>query len=285
MDTAISWFSQANSQAGKNGLLLTADNCDALAVRVLTARGAQRTLDLMYYLWHDDHTGRLLMHEVLAAADRGVSVRLLLDDINTRNDDAFYLAIDSHPNIEVRLFNPSGTRTGIVLRGVEVVLRLFAMTRRMHNKAWIADSEVAIVGGRNLGDAYFDAAETNFRDLDVLLVGPAVQQTNEIFETFWNSESVRPVRALHPAAPAAGSANYPGAEASEGLLDRIAAYSTITQYIEASSDVVWTEHARVISDPPEKVRGRKRRNWLLRELRPIIESAREHLEVITPYFI
>ncbi|TGP95487.1 MULTISPECIES: phospholipase D family protein [unclassified Mesorhizobium] len=285
MDTAISWFSQANSQAGKNGLLLIADNCDALAVRVLTARGAQRTLDLMYYLWHDDHTGRLLMHEVLAAADRGVSVRLLLDDINTRNDDAFYLAIDSHPNIEVRLFNPSGTRTGIVLRGVEVVLRLFAMTRRMHNKAWIADSEVAIVGGRNLGDAYFDAAETNFRDLDVLLVGPAVQQTNEIFETFWNSESVRPVRALHPAAPAAGSANYPGAEASEGLLDRIAAYSTITQYIEASSDVVWTEHARVISDPPEKVRGRKRRNWLLRELRPIIESAREHLEVITPYFI
>ncbi|RUW53085.1 phospholipase D family protein [Mesorhizobium sp. M8A.F.Ca.ET.021.01.1.1] len=285
MDTAISWFSQPNSQAGKNGLLLIADNCDALAVRVLTARGAQRTLDLMYYLWHDDHTGRLLMHEVLAAADRGVSVRLLLDDINTRNDDAFYLAIDSHPNIEVRLFNPSGTRTGIVLRGVEVVLRLFAMTRRMHNKAWIADSEVAIVGGRNLGDAYFDAAETNFRDLDVLLVGPAVQQTNEIFETFWNSESVRPVRALHPAAPAAGSANYPGAEASEGLLDRIAAYSTITQYIEASSDVVWTEHARVISDPPEKVRGRKRRNWLLRELRPIIESAREHLEVITPYFI
>ncbi|TKB26023.1 MAG: phospholipase D family protein, partial [Mesorhizobium sp.] len=108
MDTAISRFAQDKIAAGNSGLLLIADNYDAFAARILAARSATSSLDLMYYLWHDDHSGRLLMQEVVKAAERGVRVRMLLDDINPRNSDAAYLALNSYKNIELRLFNPSG---------------------------------------------------------------------------------------------------------------------------------------------------------------------------------
>src|SRR5690554_1010415 len=151
---------------GQSGLALISGNLDAFAVRALSARAAGRSLDLMYYYWKGDLTGRLLMKEVLGAADRGVRVRLLIDDINTRGLDRAYRALDTHPNIAVRLFNPSRARHGGLRRGIEMVLRFFSVTRRMHNKAWIVDGRLAIVGGRNIGDAYFGAAETsNFRDI------------------------------------------------------------------------------------------------------------------------
>src|SRR5690606_3987813 len=120
----------------------------------------------------DDLTGKLLAGEVLAAADRGVRVRLLLDDINLRGRDRHYLALDRHPNIDVRVFNACWNRVGALQRGFEMIFRARSSTRRMHNKSWIADGRLAIVGGRNIGDAYFDAAETfNFRDLDIVAVG------------------------------------------------------------------------------------------------------------------
>ena len=169
-------------------------NLDAFAARALAARGAGRSLDLMYYIWHSDLTGRLLAHEVIRAADRGVRVRLLLDDINAHGRDPVYLALDSHPNVEVRLFNPSRARKGALRRGLEMALRAFSATRRMHNKAWIADGRLAIVGGRNIGDEYFDAAErANFRDLDLMMVGPVVRQAEDVFDAYWNSASAIPI--------------------------------------------------------------------------------------------
>jgi putative cardiolipin synthase len=284
MDTAISRFAQDEIAAGKSGLLLIADNSEAFATRVLATRGAVRSLDLMYYLWHDDHSGRMLMQEVVKAAERGVRVRMLLDDINPRNSDAAYLALNSHPNIELRLFNPAGMRNGSIFRSVELVARLFALTRRMHNKAWIADESVAIVGGRNIGDAYFDAADTNFRDLDLLLLGPAVGQTMQIFEAFWNCGASRPIQLLNPAA--AGSADFLKDPETDGkLLGSIGAWRSITEFVAARSDICWTPSVRVISDPPEKVRGKKRRNWLTKELLPAIQATRERLEIVSPYFI
>src|SRR5690606_12322355 len=184
---------------GQSGMALHSDNVQALAYRALSARSAGRSLDLMYYYWKDDLTGKLLFHEVLAAADRGVRVRILLDDMNTLGRDPVYRAIDQHSNIELRLFNPARSRGDFLRRGIELLLRAMSATRRMHNKAWIADGRLAIVGGRNIGDAYFDASEeANFRDMDLLLVGPAVQQTEEIFDMFWNSAAALPVRALLP---------------------------------------------------------------------------------------
>jgi cardiolipin synthase C len=124
-------------------------------------------------------------------------VRLILDDINDFGRDPAYLALDDHPNIELRMFNPSRVRKGRLRRGLEMALRPLSLTRRMHNKAWIADGTFAIVGGRNVGDGYFDAAETsNFRDLDLLIVGDAVRQTEGILDQYWNSPVVVPVRNL-----------------------------------------------------------------------------------------
>ena len=144
---------------GLNGVALIADNMSAFALRALSARKAGRSLDLQYYYWKNDLTGRLLSREVLAAADRGVRVRLLLDDINAGLHDHMCLSLDAHPNIEVRLFNPSRARTDRFRRGFEMMLRPLRTTRRMHNKQWIADGHLVIAGGRNIGDAYFDAAE------------------------------------------------------------------------------------------------------------------------------
>lgn len=272
---------------GENGLALLQENLDAFAARALAARNAGRSLDLMYYLWHHDLTGRLLAHEMIAAADRGVRVRLLLDDINARGRDTLHLALDSHPNIEVRMFNPSLARQGALRRGLEMLLRAFSVTRRMHNKAWIVDGTAAIVGGRNIGDAYFDAADTNFRDLDVLLLGPAVAQTSSIFERFWKSTAARPIRVLNGAKAPDRAKFLAEADAVEGagLLKALPPGVTLTEFLAANSEIYWTEDVRVISDPPEKVRGRRRRNWLSRELLPVISAARSRLEIVSPYFI
>jgi putative cardiolipin synthase len=284
MDTAITRLAEDKARAGQSGLKLLADSGEALAVRALAARSATKSLDLMYYLWHDDHTGRLLMREVVKAADRGVRVRLLIDDINPQASDALYLSLNSHPNIELRLFNPSGMRNGSPFRYLELVSRMFAMTRRMHTKAWIADGSVAIVGGRNIGDAYFDAADTNFRDLDLLLLGPAVDQTATIFEAYWRCKVARPVHLLHPKGTPKTRAAADGLAADSELLEAIGDRHSIAEFI-ATSQLHWTPSARVIADPPEKVSGKRRRNWLMRELLPIISATRKSLEIVSPYFI
>ena len=162
--------------AGETGMVLLDGDLEAFAVRARSARAAGRSLDLQYYIWANDLTGRLLISEVLDAADRGARVRLLLDDVNAQGQDRALRALDDHPNIAVRLFNPARNRRRGLRRGLEIVLRIVRTTRRMHNKVWIADGRIAVIGGRNIGDKYFDAAATStFRDLDVAAIGVAVE--------------------------------------------------------------------------------------------------------------
>lgn len=276
---------------GQSGLALLSSNLHAFAVRAYTARHAQRSLDLQYYYWKDDLTGGLLAREILGAADRGVRVRLILDDINARGYDPNYIALDSHPNIEVRLFNPSWARAFGLQRGLELVLRAVRTTRRMHNKAWIADGRLAIVGGRNIGDAYFDASEeANFRDMDLLLAGPAVEQTEAIFDGFWNSEAVLPIR--HVTGMAKGDL-----PALRARLERTATTGLAEPYIHRVAQesgawsssgmgrLRWTSEAAVASDPPEKAMGAGQDNWLMTAIRPVLKSARRELRIVSPYFI
>src|SRR5262249_44151116 len=120
-----------------------------------------------------------------------------LDDINARRYDRTSLAFDAHPNIDVRLFNPSQNRDSSVFLAIETLLRVLRITRRMHNKAWIADGRIALVGGRNIGDPYFDAASSaNFRDLDLLMIGSVVGEAVTQFDKYWNGEAAIPIRAL-----------------------------------------------------------------------------------------
>jgi putative cardiolipin synthase len=277
---------------GSHGLAMLASNFDAFAARALAARNAGRSLDLMYYIWHRDLTGRLLAHEVIKAADRGVRVRILFDDINAHGADRIYLALDSHPKIEVRLFNPSRLREGTLRRGLEMAFRAFSATRRMHNKAWIADGRLAIVGGRNVGDAYFDAAETaNFRDLDLTLLGPTVRQTEEIFDSFWNSEAAIPIRALAVrrrrslAALRRRLSALAASDIARSLIDRIGERNSFDAMFGDGMRLHWTDRATVVSDPPEKVRGEGSAKWLMVTLFPIVTAAREAAEISSPYFI
>ncbi|MEJ6782065.1 phospholipase D family protein [Aminobacter sp. Piv2-1] len=279
------------SHPGQTGLALLSSNLHAFAVRAYLARHAARSLDLQYYYWKGDLTGRLLAREILAAADRGVRVRLLIDDINTRGFDRDYLALDSHPNIHLRLFNPSWARSFGLQRGLELALRAVRTTRRMHNKAWIADGRLAIVGGRNIGDAYFDASEeANFRDMDLLIAGPAVDQAESIFDRYWNSEAVLPIR------PLAGFAR-PDLPALRKRLDRAATTGRAEPYLRRIAEersewsgsgmgrLRWGGEVAVVSDPPEKAMGVGEDGWLIRSIGPVLRSAVRELRIVSPYFI
>jgi len=280
------------ARPGQSGLLLLASNLDAFATRALAARHAGRSLDLQYYIWKDDLTGRLLINEIVQAADRGVRVRLLLDDINARGADHTLVALDAHPKIAVRLFNPSRSREGALRRGIEMMLRAFSATRRMHNKAWIADGRLAMIGGRNIGDAYFDASRgSNFRDLDVLLIGGAVAQTEAVFDRFWNSSAAIPIAALRGSHGGALArlrdeiARLPAADEARPYLTRVTENSTVRGILSRAEAIHWTHEARVVSDPPEKAQGMGREDWLMHAIQPALLAAKSDLEIISPYFI
>ncbi|WP_126945186.1 phospholipase D family protein [Xanthomonas sp. BRIP62418] len=291
IDRVVAPLQQAH--AGQTGMVILPDNVDAFAVRALTARAAGRSLDLQYYIWHADFTGNLLHNELLHAADRGVRVRLLLDDMNIHGSDSVLAALDSHPMIEIRLFNPTRAREGTLMRGVEMVLRMFSINRRMHNKAWIADGRMAVVGGRNVGDEYFDAArDTNFMDMDAALMGPAVGQAEQVFDAYWNSPNALPLAALVTAKPQAldalrGSLDA-GLESARAhpYVQRLRQSPSVQALTQGQRQVQWLEQARIVSDPPEKAEGAPpQADWMTPVLIGEMAHAQRELKVISPYFV
>ena len=187
-----------------SGFLLLDRNHDGLEWRLALIDSAKHSLDLQYYLWYGDDSGLLLMHRTIAAANRGVKVRILIDDLDTILRDAAtpelrdhpFAAVDAHPNIEVRLFNPWNARM-LFGRLFELAEDLSRLNQRMHNKLLVADNRAAIIGGRNLGDEYLGLnSNFNFHDLDVLGVGPVARQSSEVFDRFWNSQWAMPVGSL-----------------------------------------------------------------------------------------
>jgi putative cardiolipin synthase len=188
----------------RSGFRLLDSNEEGLRWRLALIDSAQQSLDLQYYVWWGDDSGHLLMSRVIEAADRGVKVRLILDDLSTILEDESHpkvrdfsaAALDAHPNIEVRLFNPWLSRP-LAGRAVEMLTRFERMNHRMHNKLLVADNRATVLGGRNIGNEYFGLShEFNFRDLDVIGVGPVARQASEKFDRFWNGDSVAPVAAL-----------------------------------------------------------------------------------------
>ena len=182
-----------------SGFLLLPRNEDALLWRLALVDSARGSIDLQYYVWFGDKAGQLLMARVIAAADRGVKVRLLFDDLNTllhdmgsvELRDAALAMIDRHPNIEIRVFNAWRSRD-LLGRATEAAAEFERLNRRMHNKQMIADNRVAVIGGRNIGDEYFGLnTGFNFHDLDVLGVGPVARQASSVFDRYWNSDWVR----------------------------------------------------------------------------------------------
>ncbi len=245
---------------GDSGVLLVPTGEWGFRARAGLSNQAEKTIDVQYYIWEDDASGRILAERILRAADRGVRVRMLLDHITVGNRDFSLARMDRHPNVEIRLFNP------FMNRGFRVLELLFSLERlkyRMHNKAFIVDNAVAVVGGRNIGDNYFgiDAAE-NFRDLDLAMVGPVVQDVSSSFDTYWNSEVAVPVSVvieerfteedlqarqadLYRWVAELKDFPYPIGTTSDSVMDRLE---------KLRGDIIWAP-AEVLYDEPDKLEG------------------------------
>ena len=196
---------QLDGHPGDSGFYLLPSGVDAFLARILLIDAAERTLDLQYYIFHGDITPKLVVDRMLAAADRGVRIRLLVDDWNIVGKDPVLAMINAHPNIEVRVFNPvAGSRSSFLSRPLHYVFGAERIKKRMHNKAFIVDNTVAIVGGRNIGDEYFQAQhDVNFEDLDLMAMGPIAKEVSAGFDEYWNHELAIPIQAFVSHDPAA----------------------------------------------------------------------------------
>jgi cardiolipin synthase C len=193
--TVGSLFREASEKhPGLSGFSLLQHGENAFLARLAMADLAEKTLDAQYYIWDSDTTGRILASRLMRAADRGVRVRILIDDNYQTGEKDFLIAgLDGHPNIEIRLFNPVTNR---FWRTLSFLADFGRVNHRMHNKLLVVDNTVAIVGGRNIGDVYFGVrADHNYRDLDVLTSGPIVPEISASFDMFWNSDWAIPVGA------------------------------------------------------------------------------------------
>lgn len=282
----------ATPHPGKNGLANILDPKDAFATRSLTAALAGRSLDLIYYIWQTDTSGWLLMADLLAAADRGVRVRLLLDDVNVQGLDLAFLGLNQHPNIEVRLFNPLRNRGHWLRRATEFALGLSRFNRRMHGKIWIADNRLAILGGRNIGDTYFGAPGSGARlshDADMLLIGPLVDETSKVFDSFWNLGLSLPILTLWPSFRL-NERRFRRRLKRHAASPLSATYRTQALAGRGPEDLLerplrWTDDVTLLSDPPDKALGHRRGPWLLDSIADLLRNAQHEVRLTTPYFV
>ena len=197
---------QVAEHQGASGFYLLSSGEDAFLARVRLIDRAEKTLDLQYYLFSPDLTGKYMLDRIVAAAERGVRVRLLLDDWDeTAEMDRWLAMMEIYSSIEVRIFNPfGGLRLNPVTRSLGAVFGAKRLQGRMHNKAFIVDNSVAIVGGRNIADQYFGASnDFNFRDIDIMAEGPIVRQVSSAFDDYWNCVLSIPLKALVSRRPTA----------------------------------------------------------------------------------
>ena len=259
------------------------DGRDAFAARAVLAQAADRSLDVQYYIWRNDTTGMLMFDALRKAADRGVRVRLLLDDNNTSGLDNILAVLDAHPLIEVRLFNPNGLRS---MRMAGMVADFWRLNRRMHNKSFTADNKVTIIGGRNIGDEYFGAAgDISFADLDVIAAGPVVKAVSDDFDVYWNCPSAYPLALMAPDAdtsPVAAAAADPRAQA---YLETVRQSAFLGQLVGGTLPLEWA-HARFLSDDPAKVLDKSTPDEnIAARLKVLFGQPERNLDLVSPYFV
>ena len=276
-----------------SGFFALSEGTDAFVARAALIKAAQESLDVQYYIWHDDLTGKVLHEQLLEAADRGVRVRLLLDDLDTAGKDDMLHIIDAHPNIEIRLFNPFANRSSRFLDFVGDTRRI---NHRMHNKSLTADNQATIFGGRNIGDEYFDAAEVvGFSDVDVIAVGPIVEEVSDMFDLYWNCEWVYPLAVFSEGAPVGAAQIDAFRRDSLAFIEeaRSSEYADALRRLDIFSigdagelDYSWGKWV-LIYDQPSKVEATEvsAETHLAPNLLERINAARQDLTIVSPYFV
>jgi putative cardiolipin synthase len=276
---------------GQAGIHALAHPHDAFAARALLADAADRAIDAQYYMWHGDVTGTLLFERLWRAAERGVRVRLLVDDNNTAGLDETLAALDSHANLEVRLYNPLAHRR---VRALSYILFPRRMNRRMHNKSLTVDNQTTVVGGRNVGDEYFGAGQGMvFTDLDVMAVGPIVRDVSSEFDRYWNSPSAVPAGRLLPAAGPGEVRRLESRFASlraepeaEEYVRALRETTLVQELLENRLTLEWTD-ARLVCDDPAKTLDTEHRDdlLLLPRMLELVGRPTKTMDLVSPYFV
>lgn len=277
---------------GQSAYHLLSDALDAFVARAALAQIAEHSIDSQYYMVHGDLVGLLYMDQLLKAADRGVKVRFLLDDMDEGTRDFSLAKFDFHPNIEVRIFNPFGRNTG---KTIQFLTGFGKQTRRSHNKTYTVDNIATIVGGRNIGDEYFDAdGVMDFADLDVLGIGPVAKEVSASFDQYWNHQLSYPISLLTK--EQATEEDY---RQGRARLDQFIAEQSESAYLMSlresdlansvrNKDVVYSwADASVYADPPDKLLQQTGDSayQMFVNLKPYMERAEKELLIISPYFV
>jgi cardiolipin synthase C len=276
----------SSDEVGKNlsGIRLLSSGEEALASLISLADHAERTLDIQYYIVHEDDSSRTLLHHVRLAADRGVRVRLLVDDLNTAGEDRRFMHLSSHANVEVRVFNPfTAGRFSYLTRFIASATDIRRINHRMHNKLFVADDALAITGGRNIGDQYFTLdPRSNFVDLDVVAAGSIVPQLSASFDQFWNSKYAIPIASVAGSVDAESNASPP-IEAQISDNDRWLEH----EISEKKLDLIWAP-ATVLADGPAKIASETSPGeelTIANDITALMATAKQELSIISPYFI
>ncbi|MEO6361858.1 MAG: phospholipase D family protein [Caldimonas sp.] len=293
------------AHAGKTGAFVLDTGEQALRARAWLADNAVSSIEVQYFIWSTDNIGRLAAEALLRAAERGVRVRVIVDDLLIKAPPKTLLALALHPNIEIRIYNPKSS-VGVPLskKVLNVVTDFHGVNQRMHDKTMIVDGKVGITGGRNMAAEYYDYDhQYNFRDRDALLLGPAVKRMQESFERFWSSElSVKVEDRFNVAGPMRSQVSIKADEAHQIYRElhdyakspdnytaemRAAIQATPSSFARLAQQMAWVD-VEFISDLPGKNqngpdpgRGGKTTAALAR----LAESAQKQILIQSPYLV
>ena len=278
---------------GKSGFYLLSNGLDAFVARAVLSQRAERSIDAQYFLYNNDLIGRLFSNLLLEAADRGVRVRLLVDDMYLGGRDFGVVAMNSHPNLEVRIFNPFSRSTG---RKAQLVTRYGSVTRRMHNKSFTVDNQITILGGRNIGNEYFESdPDLAFLDLDVVAIGPIATEVSSVFDRYWNSELAYPASVLLKGEPQTPEkikerrdqlSRYVAEHSDSEYLQELGNSNLAKKIRNNQVEFKWGD-AEIVFDQPEKLLHdfSKDKYHLSSMLKPYWHGVEKELIIFSPYFV
>lgn len=275
---------------GLSGIYPLFDPHDAYAARALLAFAAQKTLDVQYYIWRGDTTGTLMLDTLLQAAERGVRVRLLIDDNGITGLDDSLSALNAHPNIEVRLFNPFVLRWP---KSLGFLMDFSRLNRRMHNKSFTVDNQVTIIGGRNVGDEYFGATQdVLFADLDVMAIGAVVQDVSTDFDRYWASQSAYPVDTLIKTGDSQALVTFQaqlqeaqGQPRAKEYQQVLRESDLVSHLVRGELDFQWARTTMISDDPAKALGPVNPEQLMVWQMDHVLGKPTSQVDLVSSYFV